>query len=186
MTLPAGTNLDLSPYCDKILGFFYFKKSNGFIDTDLVDQELSIPYEHCEIAIKKLETDGFLKISETSVSKFAKITPSGEVYYRTSSYQNEASNSSKKRKIESIRILKDIVELIVFLFTLALGIYTFSLNKDIEDLRKEIRTLKASKVDIEKLKKEIVKIKVEIEKSKKLKTNTPAIVGIPKATPHQK
>lgn len=141
MTLPAGTNLDLSLYCDEVLGYFYFRKSNGFINTDLVDQELSIPYEHCDIAMKKLETDGFLEVFETFDSKLAKITPKGEVHYRTSSYKTESEKKSNVNKIEKIRLFKDVIEIVVFVFTIFLGLYTFSLNKELKNLEDKIQIL---------------------------------------------
>lgn len=166
MTLPAGTNLDISLYCDEVLGYFYFRKSNGFIDTDLVDQELSLPYEHCDIAMKKLETDGFIEVFETSDSKLAKITPKGEVYYRTSSYKIESKTNTKNNTIEKIRAIKDVVELVVFLFTIFLGVYTFSLNKELKSMESEIQMLKNKNGNIENLKRELEILKSEITQSK--------------------
>ena len=157
MTLKARTNLNLSLYCDKVLEFFYFRKSNGLIEVDQVDQELLLPYEHCELAIKKLKNDDFLEIVENFDGKFAQITTKGEIHYRTTSYKKESAKINSSSIIEKFRVLKDIVQFILFSITIFLSIYTLKIDKELVEIKKEIKILNENNLKIDSLKRELLK-----------------------------
>lgn len=144
MTFEAGTILDITETCDKVLEHFYFRKGST-IDLDRAQIELPFGYERYDIAIKKLEKDGYLKITRTKTIDFGQITSDGEVFYRTTSYQRlaQAKRAAEKRtsRKENLEIAKNILETVFGFITVALTIWTFTLDKKIEKYEDKINRL---------------------------------------------
>jgi len=134
MTYKSGTILDISEICDKILEYFYFRKGST-PDVDSIQIELSFPYETFDIAIKNLERDGYIKITRTKSNEFGQITPAGEIFYRTTSYQRLKQSTEEKdkrvRRKENFEVAKGILEIMIGLITVSLTIWTISLDKKI-------------------------------------------------------
>ena len=137
MTYTAGTQLDLTEACDKILEYFYFRKSSA-ISLDDAQIELKIAYERFDIAVQQLEQDGLLKITKTKSGWFARITSSGQVFYRTTSYQKTSAQiRTEKRRTR----FKYWFEIILGIVTAALTISTFILENKLSSYQEKVDKL---------------------------------------------
>lgn len=132
MTYKAGTQLDLTDACDSILEYMYFRKSQELVDIDQGQIDLNFSYEKFEIAVKKLESDGYISLTNSTDGFLGKITTNGEVYYRTGSYKNNAKTEKIKSLKENFRLAKDIIELVLAIMTIVLAIYTINLDRKIK------------------------------------------------------
>ncbi|WP_332021347.1 hypothetical protein [Kaistella sp.] len=161
MSYNAGALLNISETCDKLLEYFYFRKSFS-VDLDKAQIELPYTYERFDIAIKKLEKDGFIKITKTKTNDFAQITSDGEIFYRTNSYdklnKTEISQNKRTKFKEVFEYSKGIIELIIGAITIFLTIWTFSLNKKINMYESQIENLQKSLDSINKSSNKIKKI----------------------------
>ena len=172
MTYNAGTMIDLTETCDKILEYFYFRKST---ETSLDNAQIELPfaYERFALGIKKLETNGQLKITKTEIDSFGKITSQGELFYRTNSYKRiestKKNEEDSKRRLQKFTLFKQIFEIILGLITIALTIWTFTLDKKIDKLEKDIDNFqnKFDSLKVETLKKQQIDLNKNLKDTSK-------------------
>lgn len=140
MTYEAGTILELSDSCDNILSFFYFRKAEG-ISIDKAADEFPYRYELFDIALKKLEADGFISITKAKPNDIARITPSGEIFYRTNSYAKIKKQETSKNRKEYFELFKGVMQIVTPLGALALGIWTLIINITLNESKQKVQQL---------------------------------------------
>ncbi|WP_132053315.1 hypothetical protein [Pseudocnuella soli] len=141
MTYPAGFKFSLERECDEILQYLYSRRYDGkYVDLDIAQTELPFPFEVFEIATQKLYGEGLIELS-TDNKLFGKITEKGSVFCRTSSFQELAKDEKTRKKDEAFDGIKSKIEVIVWIITILLSIYSIYITNKVDKLESKIEQL---------------------------------------------
>jgi len=93
MTYPIDTKFNLDEVSDEILRYLYWRRYDGqMVDLDNAQCELPYPFEPFEIALQKLNLNGYIEL-DPSNSLMGKITQKGVVFVRTTSFVAESKKA---------------------------------------------------------------------------------------------
>lgn len=122
MTYPMGTKFNLDLVSDEILRYLYWRRGqDNFIDLDQAQIELPFAFEPFEVALNKLNIEGFIEL-DVHNSLSGKITPKGIVFVRTTSFEEYAKDLQSqilKNKLKFwLPIILSVLALVVSILSL--------------------------------------------------------------------
>lgn len=125
MTYPIDTKFNLDAICDEILRYLYWRRYDGkFVDLDQAQIQLPFPFEPFEIALKKLNLEGYIELNPKN-TLLGKITAKGTVFIRTTSFEESAGSLKNQDRKNNRRFWTPII---ISTSSLFLSILSFLLS----------------------------------------------------------
>lgn len=147
MTYPIDIKFNLDEVSDEILRYLYWRRYDGLmVDLRNAQCELPYPFEPFEIALQKLNLDGYIALAPSN-SLLGKITQKGVVFVRTTSFVAESKKSYWQKFKDRFQGVKSFLELVFGLATIVLTIYSSQLDNRITELENKIEILEQKNLE---------------------------------------
>ena len=128
MTYPIEIKFNLDEVSDEILRYLYWRRYDEKM-IDLINARFQLPYpfEPFEIALQKLNLDGYIELDPIN-SLMGKISQKGLVFVRTTSFVAESKKAYLQKFKDRFQGVKSFLELVFGLIAIILTIYSYQLT----------------------------------------------------------